>query len=157
MSFKNGVLEGSRLDFGGPKARFWRVLAPFFRDFGPLGKRNAGTDFELKAKAAQFQLGAQVGHSSYFYVEVRPRSSHREGGRAVSPFGGLQSAAHRRWCEACWIIIRFVELKALNLSLSMPSLNSPSPNAQHPSLILSPAAQGPPQPRPKKASTVGFG
>ena len=23
--FKNGVLEGSRLDFGGPGARFWRV------------------------------------------------------------------------------------------------------------------------------------
>ena len=21
---------------------------------------------------------------------------------AVSPLGGLQSAAHRRWCEACW-------------------------------------------------------
>ena len=56
MSFKNGVLEGSGLDFGGSRAGFWRVLGPFFRDVGPLGRRNAGTDFELEAKALQFQL-----------------------------------------------------------------------------------------------------
>ena len=31
--------------------RFWRVLGSFFRDFGPLGRRNAGTDFELKTQA----------------------------------------------------------------------------------------------------------
>ena len=81
MSFKNGVLEGSGLDFGGPRARFWRVLGPFFRDLGPLGKKNAGTDFELEAKAAQVQLGARVARSSYFYVEVRPRSSTSKSGR----------------------------------------------------------------------------
>ena len=81
MSFKNGVLEGSGLDFGGPRARFWRVLGPFFRDLGPLGKKNAGTDFQLEAKAAQFQLGARVARSSYFYVEVRPRSSTSKSGR----------------------------------------------------------------------------
>ena len=28
----------SGLDFGGPGPRFWRVLGPFFQDFGPLGK-----------------------------------------------------------------------------------------------------------------------
>ena len=30
-SFKNGVLQASGLDFGGPKARFWRVLGQFLR------------------------------------------------------------------------------------------------------------------------------
>ena len=90
MSFKNGVLEASGLDFGGPRARFWRVLGPFFRDLALLAGKIAGTDFELKAKAAQFQLGAQVGRSSDFYVEVRPRCSRREGGRRCPPPGGLR-------------------------------------------------------------------
>ena len=61
MSFKNGVLEGSQLDFGGPgldfrdpEARFWRVLVRVFRDFGPLGSRIVGTDFDLEALAARF-------------------------------------------------------------------------------------------------------
>ena len=94
-------MEGSGLDFGGPRARFWRVLGPFFRDLGPLGEKNAGTDFELEAKAAQFQLGARVARSSYFYVEVRPRSSTSKSGRDLlnrvggggPPPGGFQSAA----------------------------------------------------------------
>ena len=81
MFFKNGVLEGSGLDFGGPGARFWKVLGQFFRDLGPLGEKNAGTDFELEAKAARFQLGARVARSSSFYVEVRPRSSTSKSGR----------------------------------------------------------------------------
>ena len=29
MSLKNAVLEGSKLDFGGPESRFWRVRARF--------------------------------------------------------------------------------------------------------------------------------
>ena len=33
MSFKNGVLKGSRLDFGGPRARFWRLWGRFFETF----------------------------------------------------------------------------------------------------------------------------
>ena len=45
------LLEGSGLAFGGHGPRFWRVLGSFFRDFGPLGRRNAGTDFELKTQA----------------------------------------------------------------------------------------------------------
>ena len=104
MSFKNGVLEGSGLDFGDPEARFWRVRGSFFRDFKPLGRRNAGTDFELRAKAAQFQLEDQLGRSSHFYVEVRPRSSTSKSGRDLPqewvgggvPPGGFRSAAHRR-------------------------------------------------------------
>ena len=98
-------MEGSGLDFGGPRARFWRVPGLLFRDLGPLGEKNAGTDFELEAKAAQFQLGARVARSSYFYVEVRPRSSTSKSGRDLlkrvgggdPPPGGFQSAAHRRW------------------------------------------------------------
>ena len=33
MYLKNGVLEGSRLDFGGPGVRFWRLRAQFFHNF----------------------------------------------------------------------------------------------------------------------------
>ena len=99
MSFKNGVLEGSRLDFGSPGPRFWRVLGSFFRDFGPLGRRSAGTDFELEAKAVQLQLGAQVASSSFplpprssatiFYLKVGPRSSAGVGGRRCPPLGAF--------------------------------------------------------------------
>jgi len=45
------------------------VLGPFFRDFGLLGKRKAGTDFELEAKAAQFQFETQLSRSSPFHIE----------------------------------------------------------------------------------------
>ena len=76
-------MEASGVDFGGPGARFWRVLGPFFRVLGPLGEKNAGTDCELEAKAARFQLGARVARSSYFYVEVRPRSSASTSGRGL--------------------------------------------------------------------------
>ena len=31
---KNGVLEGSRLDFGGPGVRFWRLQASISKGFG---------------------------------------------------------------------------------------------------------------------------
>ena len=80
MSFKNGVLEGSGLDFKGPGPRFRRVLGRIFRDFGLLGKENAGTDFELAAKAARFQLEAPVARSSYSNIELQPRFP-RKGGR----------------------------------------------------------------------------
>ena len=33
MSFKNDGLEGSGLDFGGPRARYWRVWGLFFETF----------------------------------------------------------------------------------------------------------------------------
>ena len=71
--FKDNVLEGSGLDFGGPGARFRRVLGQFFRDFALLSWENAGTDFELAAKAAQFQLEARVARSSYSNIEFQPR------------------------------------------------------------------------------------
>ena len=36
-------------------------------------------------------------------MAVLQHSCHRRGRRRWSPNGGFQSAAHRRWCEACWI------------------------------------------------------
>ena len=108
MFVKNGVLEGSGLDFKGPGARFWRVLGSFFRDLGPLGETNAVTDFDLEAKAAQFQLGTRVARSSYFYVEVRPRSSTSKSGRdLLKRVGGgdppgVSICRPPKVCTACW-------------------------------------------------------
>ena len=135
MSFKNGVLEGSGFDFGSPRARFWRVRGPFFRDLGPLGEKNAGTDFELEAKAAQFQLGARVARSSYFYVEVRPRSSTSKSGRdllkrvglVIPPRGGFQSAAHRRCVQRARSPLSFSEGQSRRPSLSYAIRNTLAP------------------------------
>ena len=78
MHVKNRVLKASwldfgspGLDFGGPGPRFRRVLGRIFRDFGRLGRENAGTDFELAAKAARFQLGS----SSCPFILLQPRTS----------------------------------------------------------------------------------
>ena len=38
MSFKNGVLEASWLDFGGPRGRFWRFGARFWRPWTSIWK-----------------------------------------------------------------------------------------------------------------------
>ena len=89
MSFKNDVLEGSGLDFGSPGPRFRRVLGRIFRDFGLLGRENAGTDFELAAKAARFQLGARVARSSHSNIELQPRFSEGRVGGGGPPPGGF--------------------------------------------------------------------
>ena len=46
--------EGLRAHFWRPRASILEGSGIIFRDFGPLGRRNAGTDFELKTQAAQF-------------------------------------------------------------------------------------------------------
>ena len=126
------------LHFGAPRAGFWRVQGPFFRDLGPLGEKNAGTDFELEAKAAQFQLGARVARSSYFYVEVRPRSStsksgrdllKRVGGGGLPPRGGS---------------IRRPPLGVRSVLDRNQRSQSSYWKLMNPSLFLSPGAQGPP-------------
>ena len=61
-----------------------------FQGFGPVGKNNAGTDFALEAKAAQFQLEVQVAHSSHSYIKVRGESTEWVAG-GVLPSGGFQS------------------------------------------------------------------
>ena len=56
MSFKNGVLEASELDFGGPRARFWRVLEPFFRDLDLLAGKMQELVLNLKLKLRNSSL-----------------------------------------------------------------------------------------------------
>ena len=99
MSFKNGVLEGSRLDFGGPgldfwdpEARFWRVLERFFRDFPSLLAGNMQellSNFKLKLRGSSWELQLPVP------IHLTPTSNFNHEfpkGRwaAVAPPGGLQ-------------------------------------------------------------------
>ena len=133
-------MEGSGLDFGGPGPRFRRVLGRIFRDFGRLGKETAGTDFELAATAAQFQLEARVARSSYSNVEPQPRFP-RKGGRRWSPPGGLQSAAHRRWCTACK-----TPITNFNIKHQTPSSNGLSTSVSE--IFVFPLPIIPPQARP---------
>ena len=62
MSFKNGVLEASGLDFGGPEARFRRVLGPFFRHSGLLaGKmQELLSNLQLKLRHSSLELKMAV-------------------------------------------------------------------------------------------------
>ena len=99
MSFENGVLEGSRLDFGGPRldfgdpeARFWRVLERFFRDFPSLLAGNMQellSNFKLKLRGSSWELQLPVP----FHLTPTSNFNHEfPKGRwaAVSPPGGLQ-------------------------------------------------------------------
>ena len=150
MSFKNGVLEGSGLDFGGSGPRFWRVLGRIFRDFGLLGKENAGTDFELAAKAARFQLEAPVARSSYSYFELRPRFSRRGGGRRWSPPGGLSI---RRPPKVCQRRAEFISnwLCPITAGQSRHSFAQFDLKCFFPYPFLSPPAWGSPEPSYKFA------
>ena len=82
------ISEVPRLDFG-------RLGGRFFRDFGPLDRRNAGTDFELEAKAAQLQLGTQVARPSTskfgpdLLLQSQAEIFRRSGWAAVLPPGGF--------------------------------------------------------------------
>ena len=67
-----------------PRASILEGPGMIFRDFWLLGRENAGTDFELAAKAARFQLGARVARSSHSNIELQPRFS-QEGWPAVNP------------------------------------------------------------------------
>ena len=95
---------------GGLPARFWRPRTRFLRPRGsllegsgtifsrfsePLGREHAGTDLELEAKAARFQLGAPVAraHSSYPYVELQPRIPERKVGGGGPPWGSSMELA----------------------------------------------------------------
>ena len=82
MSFENGVLEGSGLDFGGPETRFRRVLKAPRLDF-----RGFGNDFfkilGQNAKKAKNAKNACQNKSSI-------TNAPRVGGRRCSPPGGFQ-------------------------------------------------------------------
>ena len=104
--FKNGVLEGSRLDFGGPRPRFWRVLGAMFRIrhlFLASFPRNGCS--QTQCQDCQESRKRRERRNGQKPAKTRTRSQTRQewvGGGAPPP-GGFQSAAHRRWCEACWI------------------------------------------------------
>ena len=89
MSFKNGVLEGSGLDFGGPGPRFWRVLGTIFRNFRPfLGsflRSGRFTDKMRRMPKKPRTLRTPSLHKSFPSVPWA-----KCGWAAVSPPGGLQ-------------------------------------------------------------------
>ena len=123
MFVQNCVLEGSRLDFGGPRPRFGRVWGRFFRDFrkfwGTLPRSSPSSDPSSSSSRNPCQWTPQ---ESPRMASNRPmprtpktprtprakiaspeRSEAKGGWAAVIPRGVVQSAAHRRWCRACWI------------------------------------------------------
>ena len=85
MSLKNGVLEGSRLDFGGPGPRFWRVLGRFFRDF--------------RQKQPQTTKTCQERTS---ITDLPDRQRWVGGG---DPPRGVSIRRPPKVCEACWTTI----------------------------------------------------
>ena len=58
-----------------------------------------------KAKKANLLQGAHA-QSATTKVYSTTMGLGKKWWAAVVPPGGLQSAAHRRWCEACWITTR---------------------------------------------------
>ena len=97
--FKNRVLERSGLDFGGPRARFWRprgsileglgsIFSRFSRVFGHLGPELAKN---LSSRTTPVSNVVLLRQFAALKAEIL-----RSGWAAVSPLGGLQSAAHRR-------------------------------------------------------------
>ena len=87
MSFKNGVLEGSGLEFGIPELDFRASRLRFWSLLGQNAK---------KAKNAKNACQAKTSITNV----------PRVGGRRCSPPRGvsitIEPAAHRRWCRACW-------------------------------------------------------
>ena len=74
MPFKNGVLEASGLDFGGPRARFRRVLGPFFRDLallaGKLQQLISNLKLKLRNSSLELKLAVLLTSTSKFGRDV---------------------------------------------------------------------------------------
>ena len=105
MSFKNGVLEGSGLDFGDPGldfeglgARFWRPQTSSLKPPGSIVGPPAFLWLSFPHSTTQLdQCGTDLlpGVPS-FSARAFLKGLANVWEAAVSPLGGLQSAAHRR-------------------------------------------------------------
>ena len=105
MSFKNGVLEGSRLDFGGPGldfeslgARFWRPQTSSLKPPGSIVGPPAFLWLSFPHSATQLdKCGTdRLPGAPSFSARTFLKGLANVWEAAVSPLGGLQSAAHRR-------------------------------------------------------------
>ena len=95
MSCKNGVLEGSRLDFGGPGARFWRLRAQFFQNFR-MFLAECAENLPRTCRGLAQLVDAYLRSLRFCGLAPLGRDLLRGGGAAVVPPRGFQSAAHRR-------------------------------------------------------------
>ena len=96
--FKNGVLEASGLDFGGPGPRFWRLRASILEAPG-LDFRASRPTCSGKTLFPQVSCLKRFPPSFSSFpncMAVLQHSCHQKGEAAVVPPGGFQSAAHRR-------------------------------------------------------------
>ena len=109
MSFENGVLEGSGLDFGGPRrhtrrdfgepgSHFWLL---FLKTCGPPLCGNALLPSSARPPTfsnTTWQMWDSVLVLGFLLFDPLPflKGLANVWEAAVSPLGGLQSAAHRR-------------------------------------------------------------
>ena len=111
--FKNSVLEGSGLDFGGSRARFQRGLGPNFRQkiivfLAPLVRKCFSPASYIHSKVwancsqnvgFHFPMCLQQcspADASLQCMAVPQHSCTQMGRRRWPPLGGVQSAAHRK-------------------------------------------------------------
>ena len=144
MSFKTSVLEGSRLDFGGPRPRFWRVLGTMFRFchlFLASFPRNGCSQTQCQdcqeSRKRRERRNGQKPAKTRTRSQIRPRWV---GGGAPPP-GGFQSAAPP-------LVVRSVlDLHVKCLPVMLPQVLAKrffqkflAQEASDPSLFPSPAA-----------------
>ena len=151
MSLKNCVLEGSRLDFGGPKARLWSLWASILADFEKFWDRFFGR--RLARKCFLPPLGG-VRWNPPLHGSP-PTFLPTNGEAAVAPPGGSSIRRPPKVCQ------RRAERKSnwlcpITAGQSRHSFAQFDLKCSFPFPFLSPGAWGPPQTRRQKAEKFGF-
>ena len=151
-------MEGSRLDFGGPGARFWRLRAQFFQDFR-MFLAECAENLPRTCRGLAELVDAYLRSLRFCGLAPLGRDLLRGGGAAVVPPRGFQSAGHRRCANGVpdSFPTGSVQSQLANLDiLSSSSFAQFDLKCSFPYPFLSPGAWGPPQTRRQKAEKFGF-